>query len=110
MNPTTVYDTGPLGNVPCPACGEEIYLAWDAGMNRIALDPDPDGPIAVALDGNLLPWCRDAAGTQLAFDDSFYRLHDPTCGLATVTPIGRAKSARRRDADPEPARRTAHAR
>jgi hypothetical protein len=106
-----IYETGPMGETSCALCKRLVYIAWDDEMNRVALDPDNDGPIAVSLDGNRLPWCRDAIGSQLAFDDAFYRLHEPHCtGLATVTPIGRARSARRRAAQTAPARRTAHAR
>jgi hypothetical protein len=96
VTPVTVYDTGPLGEVPCPVCKQVIYLAWDGDMNRVSLDADPAGTVAVSLDGNCLPWCRDARGTQLTFDEELYRLHDPQCpGLATVTPIGNARSRRR---------------
>lgn len=91
----TSYDTGPLGDDLCPACKRPVYYAWDDEMTSVPLDPDENGPIAVSLDGNSLPWCRDALGTQLAFDESLYRLHDPACGgLATVTPIGHARSLR----------------
>jgi hypothetical protein len=88
-------------------------FAWDADMDAVALDADDAGTIAVSLDGNNLPWCRDAAGTQLAFDESLYRLHDPRCeGLKRrVRQIGSAKSARsRRPARPAPERRHASAR
>jgi hypothetical protein len=113
MIPVTAYDTGPLGEVPCPACKQVIYLAWDDEMNRVALDADSSGTVAVSLDGNRLPWCRDARGTQLAFGEELYLLHDPQCpGLATVTPIGDAKSRRRAVAPRRNAsvRRTASAR
>jgi hypothetical protein len=114
MTPVTVYDTGPLGDEPCPACRRLVYWAWDADMTPVALDPDENGTVAVSLDGNSLPWCREARGSQLAFDESLHRLHDPNCtGLATVTPIGQARSRRtapRRTGRPETARRTAHAR
>jgi hypothetical protein len=91
-----IYETGPMGETSCAACNSTVYIAWDDAMNRVALDPDDGGAIAVTLDGNRLPWCRDTAGTQLAlFDESLYRLHDPRCGLATVTAISRAPSLRR---------------
>lgn len=108
----TVYETDPLGEAPCPACKRTVYYAWDDGQNSVALDPDLlDGPVAVSLDRNNIPWCRDARGTQLAFGESFYRLHDPTCpGLATVTRIDRAPSLRRRAVRPVTPRRTASAR
>jgi hypothetical protein len=107
---SATYDDGPVGEAPCPRCKRTVYYAWDDEMNSIPLDPALlDGPVAVMLDGNRLPWCRDARGTQLAFGESLYRLHDPTCpGLATVTPIGRAPSLRRR-AHPASPRRTANA-
>jgi hypothetical protein len=106
-----IYETGPMGETSCALCERTVYVAWDDQMNRVALDPDSTGAIAVSLDGNHLPWCRDTRGSQLAFDDALYRLHEPHCaGLATVTPIGHAKSARRRAARPAPGRRTAHAR
>lgn len=107
----TVYETDPLGEAPCPACKRTVYYAWNTAMESIPLDPDLlDGPVAVSLDRNNIPWCRDARGTQLALGESFYRLHDPTCpGLATVTPIGHARSLRR-PRRAAPARRTASAR
>jgi hypothetical protein len=106
-----IYETGPMGETSCALCERTVYVAWDDQMNRVALDPDSTGAIAVSLDGNHLPWCRDTRGSQLAFDDALYRLHEPHCaGLATVTPIGRARSARRRAAQNVTARRTAHAR
>ena len=106
-------DGEPLGEAPCPACKRIVYWAWDDEMNTVALDPALlDGTIAVSLDGNNLPWCRDVRGKQLAFGESLFRLHDPHCpGLATVTPIGRAPSLRRRNARPAASpRRTANAR
>ena len=108
----TAYETDPLGEAPCPRCKRTVYYAWDDGQNSVALDPDLlNGPVAVSLDRNNIPWCRDARGTQLAFGESFYRLHDPRCpGLATVTPIGRAPSLRCPPVRPVPARRTANAR
>lgn len=96
MIPAIVYETGPMGDAPCPDCRKPVYIAWDDDMNRVSLDPDPAGLVAVSLDGNHLPWCRDARGSQLGFDDVFYRLHSPNCpGIATVTPIGSARSLRR---------------
>jgi len=83
-----IYDTGPMGDAECALCKQAVYIAWDDDMNRVALDPDPDGTVAVSLDGNRLPWCRDTRGAQLAFDESMYRLHDPGCpGLARVIPF-----------------------
>jgi hypothetical protein len=103
----TSYETGPLGDDVCPACQRAVYYAWDDEMTSVALDADPNGAVAVSLDGNHLPWCRDATGTQLAFDESLYRLHDPECtGLATVTPSGEARSLRR---PPEPEKRRRYA-
>jgi hypothetical protein len=85
-------------------------FAWDDDMNEIALDRDDNGTVAVSLDGNRLPWCRDARGTQLAFGEVLYRPHDPKCpGLATVTPIGHAPSLRRPALPAPSARRSAHA-
>jgi len=112
MTPAAIYDPGPLGEAPCPACKRPVYWAWDPDMVNTALDPDPDGTVAMSLDRNHIPWCREARGTQLAFDEELYRLHDPHCtGLATVTPIGQARSRRfpapRRATIP---RRTANAR
>lgn len=110
---TSDYETDPLGAAPCPACKRVVYFAWNDAMQAVALEPDLlDGPVAVSLDRNNIPWCRDARGTQLAFGESFYRLHDPRCpGLATVTPIDHARSRRvpapRRATTP---RRTASAR
>jgi hypothetical protein len=103
----TSYETGPLGDDFCPACKQPVYYAWDDEMTSVALDPDPAGAIAVSLDGNHLPWCRDATGTQLAFDETLHRLHDPTCaGLATVTAITAARSLRQ---PPRPERRRRYA-
>jgi hypothetical protein len=111
VNPITVYDTGPLGHERCPACQQVVYWAWDADMASVALESDLNGIVAVRIDGNDFPWCRDARGKQLAFGESLYRLHDPTCpGLATVTRIDRAPSVRRRPARPATPRRTASAR
>jgi hypothetical protein len=109
---SATYDDGPVGEAPCPRCKRTVYYAWDDEMNSIPLDPALlDGPVAVMLDGNRLPWCRDARGSQLAFGESLYRLHDPTCpGLATVTPIGRAPSLRRRSVRATTPRRQASAR
>jgi hypothetical protein len=100
----------PLGWEPCPACKRTVMFAWDADMEAIALDADDAGSIAVSLDGNNLPWCRDASGTQLAFDESLYRLHEPTCGLAEVRRIESAPSVRRRPVRPVPERKQASAR
>ena len=111
MNPVTVYDTGPLGHERCPACKRVVYWAWDADMASVALEPDSGGVVAVRIDGNSFPWCRDARGTQLVLGEELYRLHDPTCpGLATVTRIDRAPSLRRRAVRPVTPRRTASAR
>lgn len=96
MTPVTVYDVGPMGDTECPDCQEPVYVAWDDDMNRIALEPDNAGTIAVTLDGNQLPWCRDARGSQLAFGDRFYRLHRPRCpAIAPVRAITSARSLRR---------------
>lgn len=103
-----IYETGPMGETLCDLCKRTVYVAWDEQMNRVALDPDSTGTIAVSLDGNRLPWCRDARGSQLAFDDAFYRLHEPRCrGLASVTEITRARSLRRPPGHPEARRRLA---
>lgn len=91
-----IYETGPMGDTECPDCREPVYVAWDDEMNRVALEPDEAGPVAVSLDGNRLPWCRDARGSQLAFGDRFFRLHAPRCkALAGVRPITSARSLRR---------------
>jgi hypothetical protein len=106
-----IYETGPMGDAPCPACKQRVYIAWDDEMNRVALDPDVNGTVVVSLDGNRLPWCRDARGSQLAFDESLYRPHDPQCpGLARVRAITSARSLRRPPRPVAPARRTASAR
>jgi hypothetical protein len=112
MTPVTVYDVGPMGDTECPDCRQPVYIAWDDDMNRIALEPDDAGTIAVSLDGNRLPWCRDARGSQLAFGDRFYRLHRPRCtALAPVRAITSARSLRRPKRTPAaPGRRTASAR
>lgn len=110
MTPVTLYDASPLGASRCTACKRPVYVAWDPGQNRVALDRDDNGTVAVSLDGNQLPWCRNASGTQLAFDEDLYRPHEPYCGLATVTSIGDARSARQRAARPAPAERSARAR
>lgn len=113
MIPVAIYDPGPLGEGTCPACELPVYWAWDPGQVSTPLDPDPAGTVAMSVDRNNIPWCRDARGTQLAFDESLYRLHDQRCtGLATVTPIAQARSHRRVPAPrrPQPARRTASAR
>jgi len=105
---TTVYDTGPLGDDQCPACKQAVYYAWDDEMASVPLDRDDAGTVAVSLDGNRLPWCRDARGTQLGFDESLYRLHDPACPApkARVVPIGQAPSLRR---PPQPETRRRYA-
>lgn len=75
----------PLGWERCPGCGKTVMFAWDRDMEAVALEADDDGQFAVSLDGNRLPWCRPTAGTQLAFDESLYRPHDPSCpGVAPV--------------------------
>ena len=109
---TETYETGPMGDTECADCGRPVYVAWDDEMNRVALEPDANGVVAVSLDGNRLPWCRDARGSQLAFGDRFYRLHRPRCSaLAPVRPITTARSLRRpKHAAAAPARRTASAR
>lgn len=110
MTPVTVYEVGPMGDTGCPDCQGPVYIAWDDDMNRIALEPDEDGPVAVSLDGNRLPWCR-AVGSQLAFSDRFYRLHAPRCpALAPVRAITSARSLRRRPRPAATGRRTASAR
>ncbi len=96
MIPVTIYDPGPFGEGTCPACRQPVFWAWDPDQVNIPLDPDPAGTVAMSVDRNNIPWCRDARGSQLAFDEELYRLHDPVCpGLATVTPIGSAPSLRR---------------
>lgn len=98
----------PLGWAPCPACKRQVMYAWDDDMETACLEPDDSGEIAVSLDGNRLPWCRLTAGTQLAFDETLYRLHDPVCPapLAPLVDLAGRRPAPR----PAPVRRQANAR
>ncbi len=107
MTTATVYDPGLLGEAPCPACKLPVYWAWDADMVNTALDPDPDGDVAVSLDRNNVPWCRDARSGQLALDESLYRPHEPVCSapLATVSDLAAKRQEQR--SEPERARRYA---
>lgn len=109
---TAVYETGPIGEAPCPACKRTVMFAWDDDMNPVALDADDRGLIAVAEDPNHIPWCRPVGPTeQLTLDDRLFRLHDPHCpALAPVIPIGRARKPRRRRRQPVTGGRRASAR
>lgn len=82
----------PIGDAPCPGCGQTVLYAWDDAMNVIALDRDDTGPVTVEWDGNRLPWCRPA-DAQLALGEVLCRPHAPACPWqAPVTPITSARS------------------